>query len=242
MAKQNSENMEQSKDDMIKNDLIQYHKVVSGVSSSNKAVHDEWIAWIEKHGAKLQWSADDERNLQEVLSYVDEEYLRTWLKDIVYSAYDPGYNKNINRFSEGDWIVDECGEIYFINKVLDTTYELLDIDGDDYHILRDVIDKEYRKWTIMDAKPGDILVTDFYIFKFKNISEYGGVHYYFAREKNTDDFNSEDEGFHIAPENAIIGNVNDTEYRPAKIEDIIYLNKGIVKSKKKYEELLKVLS
>ena len=76
MAKQNLENMEQTKDDIIKNDLIQYHKVVSGVSSSNKAVHDEWIAWIEKQGGKLQWSSNDEQNLQEVLSYIDEEYLR----------------------------------------------------------------------------------------------------------------------------------------------------------------------
>jgi len=242
MTTQNSENMEQTKDNMIKNSLIQYHTLASSLPSSNKAVHDEWITWIENRGEQLQWSANDEQNLQEALSYIDEEYLRRWLKDVIYSAYEPGYNKNTHKFSEGDCIVDECGEIYFINKVLDTTYELLDIDGDDYHIPHDLIDKKYKKWTIRDAKSGDILVTDFFIFKFKNIDEDGGVHYYFAIEKNPDDFDFEDEGFHIAPEQATIGNVNDTIYRPAKIEDIIYLNKGIVKSKKKYEELLKVLS
>lgn len=242
MATQKSENMEQTKDDMIKNDLIQYHKVVSNVSSSNKAVHDEWIEWIKRQGAKCQWSANDEQNLQEVLSYIDEEYLRTWLKDIVYSAYESEYNKNTNKFSVGDCIIDECGEIYLINKVLDATYELLDVDGDDYHIARDLIDKTYKKWTIMDAKPGDILVTDFYIFKFKNINEHGGVHYYFARETKPDDFDFENEDFHIAPENATVGNVNDTIYRPAKIEEILYLNKGVAKSKKKYEEMLKILS
>ena len=242
MTTQNLENMEQTKDDMIKNDLIQYHKIVSNVSSSNKAVHDEWIAWIEKQGAKLQWSADDEQNLQGALSYIDEEYLRRWLKDVIYSAYESGYNKNTHKFSEGDCIVDECGEIYFINKVLDTTYELLDIDGDDYHIPHDLIDKKYKKWTIRDAKSGDILVTDHFVFKFKNIDEDSNVHYYFARDKNPADFDFEDEGLHIAPENATMGNVNDTVYHPAKIKDILYLSKGVTKSKKKYEELLKILS
>lgn len=242
MTTQNSENMEQTKDNMIKNSLIQYHTLASSLPSSNKAVHDEWIAWIEKQGAKLQWSANDEQNLQEALSYIDEEYLRRWLKDIIYFAYELGYNKNSHKFSIGDCIIDECGEIYFINKVLDATYELLDVDGDDYHIASDLIDKTYKKWTIRDAKSGDILVTSCFVFKFKNIDEDSGVHYYFARETNPDEFDFENEDFHIAAENATIGNVNDTEYRPAKIEDILYLNKGVTKSKKKYEELLKILS
>lgn len=242
MAKQNSENMEQTKDNMIKNSLIQYHTLASSLPSSNKAVHDEWITWIENRGEQLQWSANDEQNLQEALSYIDEEYLRRWLKDVIYSAYEPGYNKNTHKFSVGDCIIDECGAIYFINKVLDTTYELIDIDGDDYHIPHDLIDKKYKKWTIRDAKSGDILVTDHFVFKFKNIDEDSDVHYYFARDKNPDDFDFEDEGFHIAPENATMGNVNDTVYYPAKIEDILYLSKGIEKRKKKYEELLKVLS
>lgn len=244
MATKNSENMEQTKDDMIKNDLIQYHKVVSGVSSSNKAIHDEWIAWIQKQGAKLQWSANDEQNLNVILSFIDDEYLRAWLKDIIYSAYiEPTKNcQKIAKFSEGDWIVEECGEIYFINKVLDTTYELFDIDGDDYHFARDLVDKKYKKWTIRDAKSGDILNTDSFVFKFKNIDENGGVHYYFAREKNPDDFDFEDEDFHTAPENAIMGNVYDTVYHPAKIEDILFLSEAVAKTKKKYEELLKKLS
>lgn len=244
MITQNSENIEQTKDDMIKNDLIQYHKIVSNVSSSNKAIHDEWIAWIEKQGGKLQWSSNDEQNLNEVLSYIDEEYLRAWLKDIIYSAYiDPTKNsQKIAKFSEGDFIIEDCGEIYIVDKVLDTTYEVIDVDGDDYHFARDLVDKKYRKWTIRDAKSGDILNTDNFVFKFKNIDENGGVHYSFAIEKNPDDFDFEDEGFHIAPENATMGNVNDTVYSPAKLEDILYLSKGIAKTKKKYQELLKLLS
>ena len=102
--------------------------------------------------------------------------------------------------------------------------------------------KKYKKWTIRDAKPGDILTTDYFVFKFKNIDEDSCIHYYFARETKPDDFVFENDDFHIAPENATVGNVNDTIYRPAKIEEILYLNKGVAKSKKKYEEMLKILS
>ena len=35
-----------------------------------------------------EWSADDERNLNVVLSFIDDEYLRKWLKDVVHERYD----------------------------------------------------------------------------------------------------------------------------------------------------------
>lgn len=35
-----------------------------------------------------EWSADDERNLNAVLSFIDDEYLRRWLKDVVHERYD----------------------------------------------------------------------------------------------------------------------------------------------------------
>lgn len=35
-----------------------------------------------------EWSADDERNLNVVLSFIDDEYLRRWLKDVIRERYD----------------------------------------------------------------------------------------------------------------------------------------------------------
>lgn len=35
-----------------------------------------------------EWSADDERNLNVVLSFIDDEYLRRWLKDVIHERYD----------------------------------------------------------------------------------------------------------------------------------------------------------
>jgi hypothetical protein len=37
-----------------------------------------------KETKNQEWSADDERNLNVVLSFIDDEYLRRWLKDVVY--------------------------------------------------------------------------------------------------------------------------------------------------------------
>ena len=35
-----------------------------------------------------EWSAEDERNLNAILSFIDDEYLRRWLKDVVHERYD----------------------------------------------------------------------------------------------------------------------------------------------------------
>lgn len=37
-----------------------------------------------KETKNQEWSADDERNLNVVLSFIDDEYLRRWLKDVVH--------------------------------------------------------------------------------------------------------------------------------------------------------------
>lgn len=39
-------------------------------------------------GINQEWSAEDERNLNVVLSFIDDEYLRRWLKDVVHKRYD----------------------------------------------------------------------------------------------------------------------------------------------------------
>lgn len=69
-------------------------------------------------------------------------------------------NKVEPKFHEGDWIVDmEDRELFYVSKVLDSTYELVASanDGDDYHMPHYTVDDNYRLWTINDAKDGDVL-------------------------------------------------------------------------------------
>ena len=34
------------------------------------------------------WGREDEQNLNAALSYIDDEYLRRWLKDAIYNKYE----------------------------------------------------------------------------------------------------------------------------------------------------------
>lgn len=51
----------------------------------------EWNAEkkeLKKIKQKSTWNAEDEKNLNAVLSFIGDEYLRRWLKDIIHKEYD----------------------------------------------------------------------------------------------------------------------------------------------------------
>ena len=65
------------------------------------------------------------------------------------------------KFRIGDWIVDEQNkELFYVNKILSKFYEIVDIEGDKYHIPHHIISEYYRLWSIADAKDGDVLVDE----------------------------------------------------------------------------------
>ena len=41
-----------------------------------------------KNGQNTSWSREDEQNLKAALGYIDDEYLRRWLKDAIYNKYE----------------------------------------------------------------------------------------------------------------------------------------------------------
>lgn len=48
-----------------------------------------WHDALEKQNEqKSIWHADDEKNLNAVLSFIEDEYLRRWLKDTIHKEYD----------------------------------------------------------------------------------------------------------------------------------------------------------
>ena len=68
-------------------------------------------------------------------------------------------------FEVGDWIVKKNGE-FFSND--DPSAKIVRIDRENYwlsigtRLSKYNPEKHYKKWTIKDAKPGDILTCDFY--------------------------------------------------------------------------------
>jgi len=112
------------------------------------------------------------------------------------------------KFKVGDWITDGTCKV-----------KITDINNTHYWyskncILGEIesINKKYHLWTIQDAKDGDVLVTEDYIFIFKHIL-HGGVHLYCH-------YNIDDEEFDSDIPDAIIGNIHDkgAHFQPATKE------------------------
>ena len=85
----------ESDDEKIRKDLIEYLKVDMGcIPSQFESFYKKSIAWLEKQGAQKPetWCAEDEQNLNVVLSFIPDECLRRWLKDkLCYDMKDAGY-------------------------------------------------------------------------------------------------------------------------------------------------------
>ena len=64
----------------------QYRIDGMGVVYANGLKEDDIIAWLERQGEKkpYEWHSEDEQNLNATLSYIDDEYLRRWLKYIIH--------------------------------------------------------------------------------------------------------------------------------------------------------------
>ena len=51
----------------------------------------------------------------------------------------------------------ESKEIFHIEKKLVNSYEMVDVEGNDYHVPHYILEEDYDVWTIQDAKDGDVL-------------------------------------------------------------------------------------
>ena len=82
-------------------------------------------------------------------------------------------------------------------------------EDDDTH---QAIDEYFRPWNItQDARPGDILQTDRFIFIFDKIDENGNVRYFI-------NYNKDSEEIAVTSEHSVMGNINDTTYSPCDKE------------------------
>ena len=76
-----------------------------------------------------------------------------------------GNLKEINiepKFKPGDWVVDTCGYVWKIEKILNQLYLLTDVEGCESISTIEWANRTFHLWTNQDAKDGDVLsfVTD----------------------------------------------------------------------------------
>jgi len=199
----------------------------SDITSEGK---EEIFAWLEKHGKQnpVEWSEEDEKIKESIKKHIfnaDDWYVSKVdgkihnVKFIEKQGEEKPTDEVKPKFKVGDWITNG----HLTCKVLSVTgksYEL-HLYNDDYcHFETDVqsVDKYYHLWTIQDAKEGDVLATENFIFIFKNIDDSNGVHYYCHYEISK----REDDGsrFGIALPQSLMGIVGSsfTHYKPATKE------------------------
>jgi len=138
----------ESEDERIRKALIEFFGEQCDMSDWNGVYGYQVFAWLEKQGE--QKSVDYENiNLQ------PNEFA---------SKVEP-------KFKVGDWIVDkESKEVFHIEKKLVNTTEIVDVEGNDYHVPNYILEEDYDVWTIQDAKDGDVLVNGSNIFMFHLIN------------------------------------------------------------------------
>ena len=196
---------------------------------------EDIIAWLEKQGEQ------DMIPLDKAIKFLDEQLVDD--KDEVtgepfinfqnYGAFKETFisffkekmlekrggttNKIEPKFCEGDWLVEprdgEPNGLWHIERIEDNHYW----EGST-GVRIEHADKYYHLWTIKDAKEGDVLTTDNFIFIFKSIDNNNGVHYYCHYEisKHEDD----SPRFDIALPQSLMGIVGSsfTHYKPATKE------------------------
>ena len=172
---------------------------------------NSWLAWLEKQG-----------------EYKSPEKVLKIRQEVYQSGYNDGYKHGCEdtkkqgeqklddkiepKFKVGDWIV--CNsDIDRVERVSDRFYHF---ETGDCGLIKDV-DEDYHLWTIQDAKDGDVLATENFIFIFKNIDDGNGVHYYCQYEISK---HEDDNQFDIALPQSLMGRVGNSisHYSPATKE------------------------
>ena len=162
------------------------------------------LNYIQKHWHESEYYLKEKQGKQTQLDY---EHANIPQKD--FAPFEP-------KFKVGDWIVQENIGTYKIIEVCESWYEVIDNQNNRYSI---GFDKEHmcHLWSINDAKDGDVLATENFIFIFKNIDDGNGVHYYCQYEISK---HEDDNQFDIALPQSLMGRVGNSisHYSPATKE------------------------
>lgn len=140
---------DEDEDEKIIKEIINYFECQSRDEPCRKLIHDKWIAWIEKQG-------------------------QTFTKEDTDNA-----NKVEPKFKAGNWY--QCTKDFFGKGVTfdkNTAYYcaqegcLQNEYGCHIAIVKDLYDN-FKLWAIQDAKDGDVLATEDWVFIFEKMKSNG---------------------------------------------------------------------
>lgn len=221
---------------------------VGGKCSDIFISHADYANWLEKQGESSIYNVPSREVILAIWDLGNEwkeltnysistehgtqlDYIQKhWEESEYYLRKKQGEKKPADKvepkFHEGEWVIDSQGLTHKIERVIENvtnhTYGY-DIVGGGYF---NDNTEGVRPWTIQDAKDGDVLVTENFIFIFKNIDNGNGVHYYCQYEISK---HEDDNQFDIALPQSLMGRVGNSisHYSPATKEQRDTLMKGM---------------
>ena len=112
-----------------------------------------------------------------------------WIKKQCKNSTD----KTKPRFKVGDWVVDNCGYIWKIERILNQFYLLEDTKGGESRPTIDWVNDTFHLWTVQDAKYGDVICYRDEIILFKSYFVLQGrISLYCWYNRNTNNFYSKE--------------------------------------------------
>ena len=108
--------------------------------------------------------SEDERIRKDLIAifkgeipYTSEEDAKRYIVWLEKQGHKPT-DKLEPKFKAGDWVVDNCGNVWKIEGILNQFYILECVEGGESRPTIEWVNKTFHLWTIKDAKDGDVLV------------------------------------------------------------------------------------
>lgn len=177
--------LKESDEERIRKEIIEDYRSAKRLcregEEGSKRILDEKIAWLEKHGehsnflSKIKIGDKVTRN---------EDGVLVNLSQLNRVAKKKGEQKPIEevkpKFKVGDWVICKNGS-HRVFQVIERSWpnaKYLDEKGVGGLLNVATLDKQYRPWTIKDAKAGDLLADDYGIYIFDRFFEYDEKSFY----------------------------------------------------------------
>ena len=167
--------LKKSNDERIRKEIIEIFKNLGNGKIPVDINYADIFTWLEKQGEKymkhsyitanpefFQWIYDRLKYVYNENPNVDYMLsLKERIEDMQKFA-----DKIKPKFKVGDWIIDNKNRVGIIVRILDGHY-IISFDGREVQISFEWEGKLLRKWSIQDAKDGDVLASDNSIFIFQ---------------------------------------------------------------------------
>jgi len=167
--------------------------------SSYDVSKSDVLAWLEKQGEEK--NSDKAESMKHGYITTNPEFFQ-WIYDRLKYVYNENPNvdymlslkeriEDMQKFADkigpkfkvGDCIIDNKNRVGIIVRILDGLY-IISFDGREVQIPFEWEGKLFRKWTIQDAKDGDVLVaSDGSLFIFAKLKD-NSAYYHFSLCKN----------------------------------------------------------